>query len=329
MTRAPNSRTGIISANSQSSAVMGIYPYQTREVRDLAWACFGPPLLVTRALGVDGTGAANCMFPLTGRRRLWLETLDRDATPLLAHLSDPRRQRLGLYFESLWHFFLEQDDEVELLARNLPVHQDGRTIGEFDCLYFCRRRNCHVHLELAVKFYLGWPDGTGPREASKASEWLGPNARDRLDIKLDRLLQHQSQLGSRESARPLLESLGIEALQREIEIKGRLFAPLHGAMPPPVAFHPDQRLHSWLRLAELAHLPDYLLADAYRILPRLHWLSAERLYAGQAIASPGDLFAALQRAMTLSRRPMLIAALDSDGSERARFFVVNADWPDS
>ena len=162
---------------------MGIYPYQTREVRDLAWACFAPPLLVTRELGVHAAGAGNCAFPLSGGRQLWLEKLDRDATPLLEHLSSIRSQRLGLYFESLWHFFLAQDEEVDLVARNLPVNRDGRTIGEFDCLYFCRRRNCHVHLELAVKFYLGWPTQTEPGDTSLASEWLGPNARDRLDIK--------------------------------------------------------------------------------------------------------------------------------------------------
>ena len=307
---------------------MGIYPYQTREVRDLAWACFAPPLLVTRELGAHAAGAGNCAFPLNGERQLWLEKLDRDATPLLEHLSSLRSQRLGLYFESLWHFFLAQDEEVDLVASNLPVNRDGRTIGEFDCLYFCRRRNCHVHLELAVKFYLGWPPQTAPGDTSLADEWLGPNARDRLDIKVDRLLLHQSQLGSRDEARPLLQALGIQELTREIELKGQLFAPANCLMPPPAGFHPDQRLHAWLRLADLATPPGHLLAERYRVLPRIQWLSTDQLPAGDVIDSLGELIDSLQQNIQLTGQPRLVAALDSNGGEIARFFVVDSHWPD-
>jgi hypothetical protein len=109
---------------------MSIYPYQTLEVRDLAWACFSPPLMDTARLAVGRADVENCSFPLTPLRRAWLEKLDRDASPLLTHLSVLHSRRLGVYFESLWHFFLAQDPEVELVAHNLPVTSDGRTLGE-------------------------------------------------------------------------------------------------------------------------------------------------------------------------------------------------------
>ena len=130
--------------------------YHTREVRDLAWACFSPPLLLSPGLAQPEEAVSNCGLGLTDARRSWLERLDRDARPLLEHLARRRGSRLGIYFEQLWHFFLTEDPAVDLVAHNLPVRADGRTIGEFDCLYYCRERRRHVHLELAVKYYLGY-----------------------------------------------------------------------------------------------------------------------------------------------------------------------------
>jgi hypothetical protein len=306
---------------------MSIYPYQTREVRDLAWACFSPPLLATAQLSEAKTGAGNCAFPLTTGRRQWLEALDRDATPLLDHLAGLRDRRLGVYFESLWQFFLSQDEEVEPLAFNLPVQDDARTLGEFDCLYFCRRRNCHVHLELAVKFYLGWQDSDRTDGTSPLSDWLGPDPRDRLDAKVNHLLTHQIQLGATAAAKPHLQALGIDELAREIEMKGYLSSPVSTPMPPPAAFDRRQRLHHWLRVDDLVNPPRLLSAEAYLILPRCRWLSPARASPAGAISTPSDLFESLRGDTTLPARPKLVATLDPAGAELERFFVTGPDWP--
>ena len=63
--------TRYIDKGHLARAVLEATAYQTREVRDLAWACFAPPLLVTRELGDGADGAENCRFPLTASRRLW------------------------------------------------------------------------------------------------------------------------------------------------------------------------------------------------------------------------------------------------------------------
>ena len=141
------------------------FPYRTREVRDLAWACFSPPLMLTAQLGIDSAGLVNCHLGMTTERAAWLAELDRDPSALLGFLADNTSGRLGIYFERLWQFFLQQDPQVELLAHNLPIHDSGRTLGEFDCLYHCHQRQCDVHLELAVKYYLGYPP-SDPGEVS-------------------------------------------------------------------------------------------------------------------------------------------------------------------
>jgi hypothetical protein len=238
-----------------------------------------------------------------------------------------RDRRLGIYFESLWQFFLSQDEEVELVACNLPVHDGSRTLGEFDVLYFCRRRNCHVHLELAVKFYLGWTRGDAPRDYSATRDWLGPDPGDRLDMKVDHLLAHQIQLGGTDAARPLLERLRIDRLAREIEMKGYLFGPLSAAIPPPKAFDRRQSIHRWRRLGQPLDTSPDTCAESYLILPRMQWMSPAQATPADRLFTLDELFATLQEKMARLPHPRLVAALDKAGCEAQRFFVTGPEWP--
>ena len=303
------------------------YPFQTREVRDLAWACFAPPLLLARKLDYSDT-VHNCPLALTPQRFAWLESLDRYATPLLEHLGQRQDRRLGLYFECLWHFFLSQDPATELIAHNLPVQQDGRTLGEFDCLYYCHERKQHVHLELAVKFYLGHHAPLPGRRSGDLTNWLGPNARDRLDLKVSHLLARQSRLAQTNAAREVLDQLGIEAVQREIELKGWLFQPLADPLPAPDAHNPRRPMGTWLRMSGLSAYLDTCEAAGYRLLPRLQWLSNAAPDPSAETLKPGQVKQILRDHFERGARPQLVAALNESGFEAQRFFVVGPGWPE-
>jgi len=306
---------------------MPIYPYQTREVRDLAWACFSPPVLDTPALQSGQGGVGNCALPLTDPRRAWLESLDRDAGPLLEHLGHQASPRLGIYFERLWHFFLAHDPGVELLAHNLPVRDGSRTLGEFDIIYFCRRRQRHVHLELAVKFYLGHCAPAVSGVPGQWQHWLGPNTRDRLDLKVTHLLQRQIRLGETTAARHLLDSLGIRDLQREIEIKGYLFNSVAHPLPPPPGFNPNCPMAQWIALPQLPRLLEKSQASSYVPLPRALWLAGFQRTGHVVETGEQDLPDLLAQQIAESGRPQLVAALDAAGSEINRFFVTGECWP--
>lgn len=90
--------------------------------------------------------------------------------------------RLGKYYELLMGFILRTNG-VEVLEKNLPVINDGQTIGEFD---FLINKNEGVgQLEVAIKYYLEHED-----------EWIGPNANDKWSIKKNKMESHQLQLKS-------------------------------------------------------------------------------------------------------------------------------------
>jgi hypothetical protein len=282
-------------------------------VRDLAWALFSDSLVALDS----GDTARPCGLELTARRQRWLTALDGDPVTLSQHVARVQPRRLGHYFETLWHFFLERDPDVELIAHNLPVREDGQTLGEFDCIYFCHQRQRFCHLELAVKYYLAW---LSPAPGNPGTLWLGPDSDDRLDRKLARLLDHQSLLAETDAGRAALEKLGVTEPLREIALKGYLF---HREPKDAIRDCPGEY---WLRQEEFFRQRNYPSEFRFVLLPRLRWLArADR--ADDALLHE-DLCALLQRREALSRRPNLVAALDGTGEEIERLFVVPAQWPE-
>ena len=279
------------------------------QVRDLAWACFSDGLL-----NLDNALPTPSLSPA---RADWLATLDKNPAPLLSHLDGRQQGRLGLYYEALWQFFITEDPAFDLIAHNLPVRDGGRTLGEFDLLYFCREQQRPVHLELALKFYLGYaPAGS----ETGFDQWLGPNSRDRLDLKLARLQEHQAQLGLGAAGSAALRAVGIDQVLPRIHLAGRLYRPVSRRMPPPPAYREDQPLQRWCHASllntALAEQPEF----RWQWLKREQWLAPVEPCAGEPM--PAD-----ELPPQASKRPTQLAASDTRGKERLRLFVVPDDWP--
>ena len=306
-----------------------IYPFQTQEVRDLAWACFSPPLLHIDQVAGDASPVAACALQLTPARQQWLEGLDRDATELLAHLRLRPTHRLGVYFEQLWHFFLGKDPDIELIAHNLPIHDEGRTLGEFDCVYYCHKRRLEVHLELAVKFFLGAPrNGTNANIRTGAlRDWLGPDTRDRLDLKLSHLLEHQILLSERAEAKKRLLALGIDRVEKEIAFKGYLFQPEHNVLPTPPGYNNDCDMGRWVSCTSLLPYLAGMDTKTFMVIPKMLWLGDVRCEIPGKMLTGQDLLDQMNRHFERDHYPRLIAALDEAGLESGRFFVTPPNWP--
>ena len=269
-------------------------------VRALAWSCFAPPLLN------ETTGIAAPDLPLTSQRREWLEQLDRNDRRLRDYLEQHcRSPRLGLVFESLWHFFLIEDPHTELLAHNLPVRQDGRTLGEFDVLYHDMLKDHTFHLELAVKFFLARHAGELPFR-----EWLGPNSADRLDRKLERLLSHQLELSQTPAGQQALKTAGIVKCEPQLRVAGMLFYPeqqkawSHG-------LNPDHPTGDWFHIGKFRQQSDEHWQ--WRLLEKPYWLDAD--YENARPLDERQLDRAEQRPVMLINKHL------------ERCFVVPDDWP--
>jgi hypothetical protein len=260
----------------------------------------------------------------------WLLELDRHPGPLTAALQKQTSRRLGYYFEQLVAFWLQQRLAGDYFASHVRVFEQKRVLGEFDFLFIPKGCGVLQHWETAVKFYLQFTHASGE------VLWYGPNARDRLDIKLDRVFTHQLRLGDLPQGKALLQEKGFETVQAQTFFKGYLFYPVSSdwrhphLLPHRVA--PDH-LTGWWTTANNLQLPARESSDRWIVLPRLEWLAPRVIYETRqsTLMDTHALQAFLGEHFRHSERSLLLAQMARDTNnhwrEKSRGFVVSADWP--
>lgn len=142
-----------------------------------------------------------------------------DDQALMAWLDDCATLRLGRYFEALYRVWCERVLGWRVLASNLPIRRHSHTLGELDIVVENPLLNRVEHHEVAVKFYLGISTPMGVR-------WLGPNRRDRLDLKVGRMREHQMTLAQTPEATQTLASQNLaKPVVSRLVMLGQLFVP--------------------------------------------------------------------------------------------------------
>ena len=132
---------------------------------------------------------------------------------------------LGTYYEALWEFYLSHHPDCDLIAKNIQINDNSKktnpTIGEMDFIYWHKSLKLYVHLEVAIKFYL---EVSPQIENQPYSKWIGPKCNDRLDLKFNKLMDHQTQLTqlkcTQQRIKPLIDAATI--ISRAV-LQGRLF----------------------------------------------------------------------------------------------------------
>ena len=300
-------------------------PSQLRQpaVRDLAWAMLSPPLLEQTPWPQRHPLKASRWSQQPDALADWLLSLDADSHDLQQWLSQRSIRRLGLYYERLWQFALHAAPGVEVLAANLPIRQHGHTLGELDMLL--RDEEGVHHLELAIKLYLGQPSCNG----TDLAYWLGPGSRDRLDLKLTHLGQHQLPLSTRAEAQQRLTELDIQRPQAALWLGGYLFYPWQQpSYAAPAEGNPEHLRGRWLHRADWSDFAMHTPGQ-WQPLDRHAWLAPacieeaclwSREHFNQWLAAlPSDANAQL-----LVR---LIEGPQHDWLEAERVFLVNDQWP--
>ncbi|MEC9482417.1 MAG: DUF1853 family protein, partial [Halomonas sp.] len=260
------------------------------------------------------------------RRQDWLNALTRAPRTLEACAGPKLAGRLGLYHEALWHFLLAHAPGTRLLAHNLPVRNGRRTLGELDLLYALHGDSSPVHLELAVKFYLGLPQGPGP--ADSQARWVGPGSIDSLAIKRQRTLTRQLPLSRSAQARAALAPYTAQAPAVRLAMPGVLFRPWQPAdteLPLPCEASPRALKGLWLprsRWAEFCHCAG---VEGWRggLLDKPHWLAPPSDATLHELTNVARL---LDESFARRSTPRQLALKRPDGAW-LRLFVVDDDWP--
>lgn len=243
--------------------------FRQTAVRDLAFALASPPLLSqwpteftpNRAIDLPDHQFWKSHFQRYLPR---LRALDDDPTELNQTLAKLPSSRLGIRFEALLSFWLNDHSgdwhDFELLAKNIQLKDEKRTIGEVDFVIKNKLTDQIEHWELSLKFYLG-------EGALQPYEWRGLNDRDTFGRKIKHTLQRQFNVDQIH-----LPELGEMTIDKRIAIfKGRLF------YPDQVAESVKESLATWLHPEHLRGTWGYQLPREinWRRAARREWLTPE------------------------------------------------------
>ena len=247
-----------------------------------------------------------------------LDSAQVDADHLSAFLAEIPGYRVGRYFERLILYWLMHIRRVEIVAESLQIHDGKRTIGEIDFLFRDEQQRL-THWEIAVKFYLHFP-----QDSELGSHFIGPNAADTFERKMERLFEHQL---------PRSDALFPDVEIRQAFVKGRIFyhPNQRSAKKLPPRLSPDHMHCDWIRSSQL-DLLSIGRRVSYRILRKPFWLSEDVAHtSGGDLFSPQDMIKRLKTRFAADHRPVLISQLEADGAgllESNRVFVVPDRWPE-
>ena len=152
---------------------------------------------------------------------LGLEQFSWDPSKLSIGEKISDTMRLGNYVERLVSYELHQDLAIQVLKENAQIISDKVTLGEIDSLLLDNKQA--VHLEIAYKFYL--------YDASVGTDfidhWIGPNRRDSLVLKLNKIKNKQFPLLYSKECTSLLSELELNAnsIQQKTYFKAQLYIP--------------------------------------------------------------------------------------------------------
>ena len=134
----------------------------------------------------------------------------------------PANMRLGHKMEHLFKNCLQGQLTYELIAHNVAVKRDNRTLGEIDFLLKNKRDGRILHLELTYKFYL-----IDTTLGEPMYQLIGPNRKDTFYSKLEKLRNTQLNIPFLEEGKEQLALLDVksEDITQEVCFKAQLFAP--------------------------------------------------------------------------------------------------------
>ena len=294
----------------------------TPRVRHLLWSVLSPDLAYAKSIT-----ALNVSLDST--LRAWFIKLDQNPSLLNTYLANSKSALLGIYFENLWQFFLENAPCWQLKAHNIQIIQGKKTLGELDILAKHNGTQGY-HLELAVKFYLQHPSYTG----ELCEHWLGPQCRDRLDLKLSKLNNQQFPIINHPQTQATLAKRNINLpTSQALILKGYLFSKWQRGFTLPKEANPACLMGEWLHqkdISELAHSGSHWL-----LIEKSNWLGPVQIPKGSAkpyLLTGNKVVEAVQDLLLVrpsNRDLMLIEVIPEQVLfiEKNRYLVVSDSWP--
>lgn len=239
-------------------------------------------------------------------------------------------KRLGRYAECLFSGWAEAHPAVTVFDKGIQIRDaSNQTLGELD--FLLKVGGQPVHLEMAVNYYLMADDKV------RLSSFVGPNPRDRFDLKYSKLVDQQIQWLQKDQLDKGLifdTQLSTDQLHqqwnRALLVKGMLFfhwrSDRHD-LQLPEEINPDCDKGTWCYKQEWK---DYVETqnrfEKWIILPKLRWLSSAEPQDKSEILTPKEVLSVIKQ----TEKPVMAAGLIEDETqhlkESTRLIIVPNNW---
>ncbi|WP_435139578.1 DUF1853 family protein [Formosa sp. A9] len=173
--------------------------------------------------------------------------------------------RLGKRVEQFIFNYLNSQSETKVLAKNLQIQNNKITLGELDCIV--QQNDTITHLEVIYKFYL-YDNTVGDTELD---HWIGPNRKDSLIEKLNKLQHKQLPLLYKPETQLVLNTLHISTknIMQQVCFKAQLFLPFGmSELEQANGINPQCIVGFYLHFDTLHHLKDC----KFYIPTKVNWL---------------------------------------------------------
>ena len=241
-----------------------IQQFNHREVRDLAWVIVSPPLVSGYIDDVYWWSSDDCYSEFNECTHT-LKQLDLEPQPLLDYLANLKNKKLGSVFEGLVSYWLDISPNYKKKHQNIQIIENKHTYGEIDFIIEELSTGKTIHLEVAVKFYLGC------EPFADAYRWFGTTTLDQLGKKIDHLKSHQTQL-TKKYPEQLKQRITETIDKRHCFVKGRLFYPENSDSPPQVLSDGLDLAEDHLR-GRWSYIKDLKVSNTLIKINKSHWMA--------------------------------------------------------
>ncbi len=296
--------------------------YFTKQVvRDLEWVVFSPPLITK--IQNSGINFAENLFSENEKSffKELLTELEKNPSELIEFLERKNSHLLGKYFEALVEYSLIKSPDKKLIAANLQINSNKKTLGELDFIYRDLVDNKIIHLETAGKFFIAHYN------KYNKIELLGPNPNDSFDKKIEKIKSSQISLASTKEGKSKLSKIGVkEKVFARVFFKGYVFYSDENADMPEF-LNPRHLQGKIMRVNNLCGINGK--SYKWKILERKEWVSPFATEDEEILNDWKTLSGKVKSYFKNNDYPLLISKIINVKRcfvETERYFILSENW---
>ncbi|MEW7291464.1 DUF1853 family protein [Aquimarina sp. 2304DJ70-9] len=195
------------------------------------------------------------------------EISKKSTLPNSIDLTINHNEVLGKRAEHFFEYSIRLSPHYEVIAKNIQIFKEKITIGELDFLVKDIHNHKVIHIELVFKFYV-----YDPNILDEINRWIGPNRKDSLVEKIDKLKNKQLPLLFNDQTKSILDdfNLDVNKIDQQVCYLASLFVPYSFKEKEMQLVNNDSIVGYWIHFEEF--IPKKYASFRFYIPKKKDWI---------------------------------------------------------